>query len=183
MSTRFQFVVQENLPRRRRPIRKMGIPQSGALSDGDRPGRCGDFAAGSLTGPGEHFPLANAGGVSCSDPLRSSESSHAKDQEVRCETLQTVRQGQAAPPYAWFPAPALREDDQAETSCFKGQAGVPGPCGRAQTLSPVRSLSAPQPSLRQAGDFQGDPPATTTLLITCLVPPTPPRRASAARRC
>lgn len=164
MSTRFQLVKPEYLPRRRRVIRKVEIPQSGAPSDGDRPGRRGDFSAGLLTSPGQQFPLANAGGVSCSDPLRSSESSHAKDQEVRCETFQSVRPGQAHASLSGNPAPRQSKILEAETPPGPGQSPGRRPCRAAQTLPAVQPLNAQQPQLRQAGDFQGDPPATTTTL-------------------
>ena len=160
MSTRFQLVEPENPPSRRR-----------------------DSARGSLAGPGQQFPLANAGGVSCSDPLRSSESSHAKDQEVRGETFQSVRPGQAHASLSGNPAPCQSKIPEAETPPWQGQGAGRRPCRAAQTLPAVQPLIAHQPQLRQAGNSQGDPPAPTTIPITCLVPPTPPRRASAARRC
>jgi len=66
-----------------------------------------------------HFPLAKPGSVACPDRLRSSESSHAKDQEVRCETFQALRPGKADAPHAWFPPSALREDEQAENVALR----------------------------------------------------------------
>ena len=108
---------------------------------------------------------------------------HAKDQEVRCETFQSVRPGQAHASLSGNPAPRQSEIPEAKAPPRPGQSPGRRPCRAAQTLPAVQPLNAHQPQLRQAGDSQGDPPATSTTLITCLVSPTPPRRASAAKRC
>ena len=108
---------------------------------------------------------------------------HAKDQEVRCETFQSVRPGQAHASLSGNPAPRQSKIPEAEAPPRPGQSPGRRPCRAAQTLPAVQPLNAHQPQLRQAGDSQGDPPATSTTLITCLVSPTPPRRASAAKRC
>ena len=108
---------------------------------------------------------------------------HAKDQEVRCETFQSVRPGQAHASLSGNPAPRQSKIPEAEAPPRPGQSPGRRPCRAAPTLPAVQPLIAHQPQLRQAGDSQGDPPAPTTIPITCLVPPTPPRRASAAKRC
>ena len=182
MSTRFQLRQPENRRCGPRVVNKMeksnfaGTPRFHQVDE--QPGS----TAGFRVGHGEHFPLAKAGGVSCSDPLRSSESSHAKDQEVRCETVQSVRPGQAHASLSGNPAPRQSKIPEAKAPAWPGQSPGRRPCRAAQALLAVQ-LNAPQPPFRQAGDSQGDPPAPTTLPTTCLVPRTPPRRASAARRC
>lgn len=49
-------------------------------------------------------------------------STHAKDQKVRCQALQIVRQGQVDPAHARLPSPAGRQEHEVQTPCLSRQA-------------------------------------------------------------
>jgi len=68
-------------------------------------------------------------------------SSHAKDQKVRCQALQIVRQGQVDPAHARLPSPAGLEEHEVQAPCFSRQARGRWPCRAAQALSALWALN------------------------------------------
>ena len=66
---------------------------------------------------------------------------HAKDQKVRSQALQDVRQGQTDSPHARLPAFAVCEKHEVKASCNQGQARRSRQGSAPQALSPLRPLT------------------------------------------
>ena len=110
------------------------------------------------------FPLPTpAGSLVLTRSARRSHR-HAKDQEVRRQTVQAVRHRQADASFSWDAPPRQPENPEAEASAGPVQGFGRGPCQAAAPLPAVWQLTA-IPQLRPAGEFPGDPPATLTTLI------------------